>query len=206
MMSRVELPEPVAVAIMGLNSAEKAEIASAHSLLQIAMLGGPGCLRTDLPARVPWANAVGSEFIALPGHRNNHVRSIAGQMLSNLARSADLDTTLRDLPKVVAATRDPMFVTGRHILQAIWKFALDFEVTKNALLTAFTQRLENCIGEKNSSLIRHDIVVGLRLLYNHSANAGAMKTASQLIALEGDAKYRKKCASVWRDVIDARRD
>ena len=202
MARRAEIPEPVATAVACLASGEKAEIARAHGLLQDAVLGRQGCLRTDMPQRVAWAEAAWGEFISLLGHENNHVRSIAGQMLSNLSQSADLDTALRDLPKVVAATRDEMFVTARHILQAIWKVGLGPENLRKAMLAELTQRFEDSGAEKNSTLIRFDIVTALRTLYDRSADPLVMWTARQLIALEDDAKYRKKYASVWRDLID----
>jgi hypothetical protein len=200
MLMAIELPGPVAAAIAGLASGERPEISSAYTSLQDAVLGGQGCLRNDLPRSVPWADAAWGEFLGLLEHQNNHVRSIAGQMLSNLAQSVDRNVALRDLPKVVAATRDPMFVTARHILQAIWKYALGLEDRRKALLTELTRRFEDSSAEKNSTLVRFDIVTGLRKLYARSGDPAVMQTARHLISLEDDAKYRKKYAAVWRDV------
>jgi hypothetical protein len=200
MLMAIELPEPVARAITALAAGEKQGIARAHALLQDAVLGAPGCLRTDMPQQVRWADAAWDEFVTLLGHENNHVRSIAGQMLSNLARSVNRETALRDLPKVMATTRDWMFVTARHVLQAIWKYALDLEDVRMALLAELTKRFDECAAEKNATLIRFDIVSGLRTLYDHSSDPAVMRTAQQLISLEGDAKYRTKYARVWRDL------
>lgn len=152
---------------------------------------------------MPWADAAWGDFVALLGHENNHVRSIAGQVLSNLAQSVDHDTALRDLPLVIAATRDRMFVTARHILQALWKYALDVEDLRTVLQADLTNRFEDSTAEKNSTLIRFDIVSGLRTLYDQSGDPAVMQTARQLISLEDAVKYRKKYAAVWRGLIDA---
>jgi len=203
MLMATELPEPVAAAIAGLASGEKPPIASAYASLQDAVLGGPGCLRFDPPRKVAWADAAWGEFVALLAHENNHVRSIAGQMLSNLAPSVDHDTALRDLPVVISATRDPMFVTARHILQALWKYALDDAVLRDRLLAELAHRFQDSAAEKNCTLIRFDIVSGLRTLYDRSGDPAVTQTARQLISLEGDDKYRRKYAAVWRGVGDA---
>jgi hypothetical protein len=203
MLMAIELPRPVAAAIAGLASGERPAITSAYTKLLDAVLGKQGCLRNDLPQKVAWADAAWGEFVSLLAHENNHVRSIAGQMLSNLARSVDHDTALRDLPVVIAATRDPMFVTARHILQALWKYALDDAVLRERLLAELAHRFEDCGAEKNCTLIRFDIVSGLRTLYDRSGDPAVPNTARQLISLEGDDKYRKKYAAVWRGVGDA---
>jgi len=202
MAERVVIPAPVATAVAYLAAGEKTQIGRAHGLLQDAVLGRQGCLRTDMPLKVAWAESAWSEFVALLGHENNHVRSIAGQVLSNLAQSVHSDTALQDLPKVVGATRDEMFVTARHILQAVWKYALEREDVRNALLIELTRRFVDSSPEKNSTLIRFDIVTGLHRLYDRTGYPAVMQTARQLISLEHDAKYRKKYARVWRENFD----
>ena len=156
---------------------------------------------TDKPKPVDWAEATWYEFVALMAHDNNHVRSIAGQTLSNLAQSAPPETAMRDLGKVAAATRDEMFVTARHILQSLWKFGLGTKELRGALLAGLADLFRDSINEKNPTLRRFDIVTGLRALYDETGDDGVLQTARDLISLEDDPKYRKKYSGVWSDLI-----
>ena len=121
-------------------------------------------------------------------------------MLSNLAQSAAPNDALRDMPKVFAVTGDEKFVTARHVLQSVWKFGLSGRDVRKALLEALDARYRDCAGEKNATLIRFDIVSGLRALFDRTDDQTVMETAIRLISLEDDAKYRRKYEGVWRDL------
>jgi len=54
------------------------------------------------------------------------------------------------------------------------------------------------ITEKNCTLIRYDIIQGLRKLYEEVKDEEVRKKALELIETEADIKYRKKYASLWR--------
>ena len=56
----------------------------------------------------------------------------------------------------------------------------------------------DCAAEKNCTLIRYDIIQGLRNLYAEVQDTTVQETALALIATETDIKYGKKYASVWR--------
>ena len=58
--------------------------------------------------------------------------------------------------------------------------------------------LKECIKEKNGTLIRYDINVTLRNLYNTTASSEIKEKALELIDLEKDLKYKKKYAAVWK--------
>lgn len=201
MSRKTEPPGFVMTAIGNLQAGQKAGFAEAHEMLQEAVLGSQGCLRKDLPHKVPWADTCWSTFTGLLDHDNNHVRAIAGQVLCNLARSTPPETVLRDLETIVASTGDEKFVTGRHILQALWKIGLGDQGTRKALLDALADRFKTCTSEKNASLMRYDIVVGLRTLYDEVGDKTVLATARNLISSEDDPKYRKKYASAWGGLI-----
>ena len=59
-------------------------------------------------------------------------------------------------------------------------------------------RFEECITEKNCTLIRYDIIQGLRNLYDEVKAETVREKALELIETEADIKYRKKYASLWR--------
>lgn len=69
---------------------------------------------------------------------------------------------------------------------------------KEMLLDGFAERFRNCAEEKNCTLIRFDIIQGLRKLYDKEKDETVMQKASDLIETEEDLKYRKKYASVWK--------
>ena len=148
-------------------------------------------------------NTLRDRFAALLSHGNGHVRSIAGQMLSNLAPSAAPKTAQRDFGKALAGTRDGKFVTARHILQSLWKFGLGGEDVRRALLDGLAERFRQAEGEKNGTLVRFDIATGLRALYDETGDETVRPTAVELIALEQDAKYARKYAGAWRGLMQS---
>jgi hypothetical protein len=63
-------------------------------------------------------------------------------------------------------TKDKEFVTARHCLQSLWKIGLAGKQQKELLLSGFAERYRNSITEKNGTLIRFDIIQGMRKLYD----------------------------------------
>ena len=149
---------------------------------------------------VGWAYEVWDELVAALRHKDNHVRSLAAQVLCNLAKSDPENRMLKDFDALLAVTKDARFVTARHCLQAIWKVGAAGEPQRQMLLDGLTGRFEECIPEKNSTLIRFDIIQGLRNLYDHVRDEAVREKALALIETEEDLKYRKKYASLWRPV------
>jgi hypothetical protein len=76
---------------------------------------------TDKP--VDWAYEVWDEMIDGLTHKDNHVRAISAQVLSNLAKSDPKNRMLKDLDKLLEVTKDERFVTARHCLQSFGKSA-----------------------------------------------------------------------------------
>jgi hypothetical protein len=128
-----------------------------------------------------------------PGHRTR-----AAQLLAGLAKSDPKQRMLKDFDAVMAVTRDEKFVTARHALQAAWKVGLAGKKHQVPVVDRMGKRFEECAAEKNCSLIRYDIEVGLRKLYDAAGDENIRKTALALIETEPDLKYRKKYARVWK--------
>jgi hypothetical protein len=95
-------------------------------------------------------------------------------------------------------TKDERFVTARHCLQSLWKIGLAGGPQKEMPLNGFAERFRNCAEEKNGTLIRFDIIQGLRKLYDRDQDETVRQKALELMETEADLKYRKKYASVWR--------
>lgn len=150
---------------------------------------------TDGP--VPWAHTAWDDVVANLAHPDNHNRAIAAQVLCNLAAHDPGDRVLGDLDALMAVTRDERFVTARHALKSVWKIGLAGEVQRRAAVAALDHRYRGCAEEKNATLIRHDVVEGLRHLHDAVGDPAVEATARALIELEPDPKYRKKYARHW---------
>jgi hypothetical protein len=151
---------------------------------------------TDVP--VAWAYEAWDDLVRLLAEGDNRQRSIASQVLANLAKSDPEGRILRDLPALLRVTKDERFVTARHCLQALWKVGVAGEMQRRALAESLAARFEECAAEKNGTLIRYDILVVLRRVYDAVGEAPIRALAERLISSETDPKYRKKYAAVWR--------
>ena len=74
--------------------------------------------------RVDWAYEVWEDLLRLTAKGDNRQRSIAGQLLSNLAKSDPESRIVRDAERLIAVTRDERFVTARHVLLSLGKLPL----------------------------------------------------------------------------------
>jgi hypothetical protein len=151
---------------------------------------------TDKP--VDWAYEVWDDLVAGLTHKDNHVRAISAQVLCNLAKSDPQRRMLNDFDALLAVTRDERFVTARHCLQALWKVGAAGRPQQQKLVEGLTRRFQDCVAEKNCTLIRYDIIVDFRNLYDAINDETIRGQALALIETETDPKYRKKYASVWR--------
>jgi hypothetical protein len=151
---------------------------------------------TDQP--VDWAYEVWDELLADLRHANGHQRAIAAQLLSNLAKSDPENRMLKDFDALLAVTRDEKFVTARHCLQSLWKVGAAGKQQQKLVVDRLASRYSDCAQEKNCTLIRYDIIQGLRNLYDQVKDETIREKALQLIETEEDSKYRKKYATVWK--------
>ena len=147
---------------------------------------------------VGWAYQVWDHLLKGLTSKDNRLRSIASQLLCNLAKSDPEGRILIDFNALLDVTRDDRFVTARHCLLAIWKIGASGEIQKQRVVDGLERRFEECAAEKNCTLIRFDIIQGLRKLYDHVKDESIRDKALDLIAKEADLKYRKKYAGLWR--------
>lgn len=154
--------------------------------------------KTEKPA--DWAYEAWDELVEGLTHKDNHVRAIAAQLLANLAKSDPKGRMFKDFDKLLNVTRDERFVTARHCLQSIWKVGLAGRKQSQLVMKGLEKRFHECVTEKNCTLIRYDIIVDLRNLYDATTSSEIKEKALELIELESDLKYKKKYASVWKKV------
>jgi hypothetical protein len=149
-------------------------------------------------ASVPWSYAVWDDLVEKLGHPDNHHRAIAAQLLCNLAKSDPDDRMAHTLDALMRVTHDPRFVTARHCLQSLWKVGLVGYVPRERLLSALRARFAAAAKEKNGTLVRFDITVVLRKVYDAVGDEDVKAASEAWIDLEADPKYRKKYEKVWR--------
>jgi hypothetical protein len=149
---------------------------------------------------VDWAYDVWDELVADLRHPDNHRRSIAAQLLGNLAKSDPKHRILKDLDALLALTHDPKFVTARHTLQSLWKIGLVSPKHRQRLLQRLSARFAEAAAEKNGTLVRYDLLEGLRKLYDQTRDPKVKTHALDLIQTEPDPKYQKKYTTLWRGV------
>ncbi len=154
--------------------------------------------KTEKP--VDWAYEAWDELLEGLTHKDNHVRAICGQLLGNLGKSDPKGRMFKDFDKLLNVTKDERFVTARHTLQNIWKVGLGGKNAQILVVKGLEKRYKECIKEKNGTLIRYDILVALRNLYDATTSSEIKEKALELIELEQDLKYKKKYATVWKKV------
>lgn len=147
---------------------------------------------------VDWAYEVWDEMVAGLTHTDNHVRAITAQILCNLAKSDPKERIIKDFSKLLAVTKDERFVTARHCLQSLWKVGVAGKEQKKIFLNGLERRFEECITDKNCTLIRYDILQSMRNVYDAVKDEKIRKKALELIETEEDLKYRQKYATLWR--------
>ena len=151
--------------------------------------------------QVNWAYDVWDDLLDLLKSDDNRARAIAGQLLSNLAKSDPEGRLKRDFEKLLEGTKDERFVTARHILQSLWKVGIVNKELQEVTVPGLKERYENCENHKNSTLIRYDIIVLFRKMYDEVEDNSLKETALALIEKEPDEKYRKKYLKVWKDLL-----
>ena len=147
---------------------------------------------------VGWAYEVWDDLLQMLADKDNHVRAIGAQVLCNLAVSDPKGRMLKDFEQLLAVTRDERFVTARHTFQAMWKVGLAGTRQRKLLLDGLGRRFKECAREKNCTLIRYDINVSLRNLYDAVKDEDVKRGALAWNETEKDPKYRRKYATVWR--------
>lgn len=147
---------------------------------------------------VKWAHEVWDYLLQLMVTGDNHQRTMAAQLLSNLAKSDKSARIPKDFNKLIQATKDERFVTARHSLQSLWKVGVVNKDYQHLVINALSDRFAACTTEKNCTLIRYDILEVFRKIYDRMKDEAIVNLALDLIDTEADAQYRKKYASLWK--------
>ncbi len=150
---------------------------------------------------VDWAYEAWDDLLNLLQTGDNHQRTIAVQVLSNLAKSDPEKRMLKDFDQLMIVTKDEKFVTARHSLQSLWKVAVVNEDLKKKVEDNLSKRFDECSTEKNRTLVRYDILEVFRKIYDQVNDDRLKDRALALIEKEDDVKYRKKYTGLWKDLF-----
>ena len=150
---------------------------------------------------VNWSYEAWDDMIDLTINGDNHQRTIAVQLLSSLAKSDPKKRMLKDFDKLLAVTKDEKFVTARHSLQSLWKVAVVNPEYQKKVIDGLSKRFKGCISEKNCTLIRYDILVVFRKIYDQVMDQKIKEISLALIKTEDDPKYQKKYMGLWKNVL-----
>jgi hypothetical protein len=154
--------------------------------------------KTEKP--VDWAYEAWDELVEGLTDKDNHVRAITSQILTHLAKSDPNGRMFKDFDKLLAVTKDERFVTARHCMQSLWNVGVVSKKHQAMYMDGLSKRFKECITEKNCTLIRYDIQVSMRNVYNIVKDEAVKEKGLALIETEKDVKYQKKYKTVWKKV------
>lgn len=83
-------------------------------------------------------------------------------------------------------------------MQALWKVGVVGKKQQKIYMDGLERRFEECLTEKNCTLIRYDILQSMRNVYAVVKDEKIKAKALELIETEQDANYRRKYAALWR--------
>ncbi len=148
---------------------------------------------------VDWTYAVWEQLVQALTYNDGHVRASAAQLLCALAAKSDPEErVLDDFLKIWAVTYDEKIVTARHTLQAIWKIGLAGQVQRDLVVSYLAKRFQTCIDEQHPTLIRYDIIVSFKKLFDATNKPILLEIAQRLIEEEQDVKCKKKYKAAIR--------
>lgn len=149
-------------------------------------------------SEVDWVYEVWDEVVKLAGDKDNHLRTISVQLISNLAKSDHKKKLPADFEKLYQVTFDDKFVTARHSLQCLWKIGVVNKEYLKILTDVLAKRFREALKEKNGTLLRYDILEIFKKIYQVTNDQTVRQTAFGLIVIEADPKYKKKYTSLWK--------
>ncbi|MFJ7951033.1 hypothetical protein ACIQZG_05815 [Lysinibacillus sp. NPDC096418] len=148
---------------------------------------------------VDWTYSVWEQLIKALTYKNGHVRAQSAQLLCALAAKSDPEErVLEDFMKIWAVTYDENTVTARHTLQSIWRIGLGGQVQRDLVVSRLANRFHTCVDEKHPTLIRYDIIVSLKNLFDATNDIKILNIAQDLIEKEQDTKYKRKYKTALR--------
>jgi hypothetical protein len=147
-------------------------------------------------SKVDWIYEVWDDLFRKLDDENSYQRIVAIRVLCNLVKSDTENRIQGSLNRLLAHTRDEKFIASRICLQSIWKIAATKNQTREIIVNHLEKQFDECLQEKHYNLIRQDIILSMRQLYNHEKDDRILNRAEELIKKEKEEKYRKKYENI----------
>ncbi|MDW0109673.1 hypothetical protein [Sporosarcina aquimarina] len=155
-------------------------------------------IQREIEKPVDWAYEVWDQFTGWLTSNDAHDRARGAQFLAGLSKSDPENRILNDFSSLCAIAEDEKFVTARHALQSIWKVGLGGEEQKNRVVDYLVSRFREAPNGVHPTLVRSDIIVGLRNLADSTRDESIEGIGAELIETEADPKYKKKLIASWK--------
>jgi len=123
---------------------------------------------------------------------NSYQRSIGFILLANLSKSDSEKRNLKITERLLSILDDEKFITARLAIQNAWKFAVSIsEMEKNVLTALKTAYYESRHLAAHPNLIRGDVILSLRNIYNFYKDEDILNEVKKMIEEENDLKTKK---------------
>ncbi|WP_025783478.1 hypothetical protein [Sporosarcina sp. D27] len=155
-------------------------------------------IQKEIEEPVDWAYEVWGLFAEWLHDKDPHKRARGAQFLAGLAKSDSENRILDNFSSLCTVAEDEKFVTSRHALQSFWKIALGGDEQKKLVADYLSNRFYNAVNGVHPAMIRSDIIIGLRKLFDATQDEDIRNLGKQLIEAEDDAKQMKKLKANWK--------
>lgn len=148
---------------------------------------------------VDWTYSVWEQLIKALTYNNAYVRAQAVQILCALAAKSDPEErVLEDFMKIWAITYDEEEVAAIQSLQSIWQIGLAGQVQRDLVVSHLARRFYTCVDEKQLTVIRYEIIVALKKMFDKTDDRKLITIANNLIEKEQDMKSKRKYKEALR--------
>jgi hypothetical protein len=153
---------------------------------------------------VDWVYEVWADVVQLTRTGDNHQRTLAVQLIAELAKSDIQNRLADDYYDIIAVTHDNCFTTARHSLKVLWKIGIANLHLRGLLIRELSNRFLSCKSEKNCQLIRYDIIEVFWKMYSTLHDDAIEDTVELLIESEQEPKCKQKYLKLWSNVFRRR--
>lgn len=155
-------------------------------------------IQKEIDEPVDWAYEAWDLFAEWLHDKDPHNRARGAQFLAGLAKSDPDNRILDNFSSLCTVAEDEKFVTARHALQSFWKIVLGGDEQKKMVTDYLSDRFYNALNGVHPTMIRSDIIIGLRKLFDATQDKDVEKLGIQLIETEEDPKQKGKLKKCWK--------
>lgn len=153
---------------------------------------------------VDWAAEVWEEMISMLKSYDSNERSMAAQILANLAKNVPA-RMLKDFDHLKALTIDTNLSTAVTAIGSFWKIGIINAELRDKVVELLSNSFKTSEYEKDHALKRYGIIECFRRIYNEVKDDALRNKSLTLVALDPDRPNRIKYGSVWIDLAKVKK-